>query len=127
MITTTQPRPAGRRGFTTIELLVCLAIIGILMTFLLPSVQHARESARQMTCKFNLRQLMLATQSFESAHRRFPIGVSHKAELLPYLEQTAAHRVLASGNEAHNSPGPPNIFWKDLFARPTQGELPPRR
>jgi prepilin-type N-terminal cleavage/methylation domain-containing protein len=61
-----------QNGFTLVELLVVIAVIGILIALLLPAVQAAREAARRAQCKSNLRQLALAVQLYESAHRHFP-------------------------------------------------------
>ena len=63
-----------RRGFTLVEILVALAIIGVLVALLLPAVQAAREAARQMHCSNNLKQLSLASLAFHENRGRFPPG-----------------------------------------------------
>ncbi len=62
------------QGFTLIELIIVMGIIAILVALLLPAVQQAREAARRTNCKNNLRQLILAIQSYEGLHSTFPTG-----------------------------------------------------
>lgn len=96
----------GRRrgGFSLVELLVVVAIIGLLVALLLPAVQAAREAGRRAQCASQLRQLGIAATSHATAKRHFPPGVeqwyfntavSHRgiplfAYLLPYIEQANA-------------------------------------
>src|SRR5438132_6135229 len=90
-----------RRGFTLVELLVVIAVIGVLVALLLPAVQMAREAARRTQCINHERQLALASHSFHDTNKNFPPGVyqlkfsaapqfrgvSLYVKLLPYLEQ----------------------------------------
>jgi prepilin-type N-terminal cleavage/methylation domain-containing protein/prepilin-type processing-associated H-X9-DG protein len=94
------------RGFTLVELLVVITIIGLLIALLLPAVQAAREAARRSSCRNNLRQLGIALHGYHGVHECFPPGYLATANtytyahwswatfLLPYLEQQSLYNVL---------------------------------
>ena len=61
-----------RLGFTLVELLVVITIIGMLVALLLPAVHSVRERARQTQCMNNLKQLSLAVVSYDSSKGQLP-------------------------------------------------------
>lgn len=96
--------PSG--GFTLVEVLVVITIIGMLVALLLPAVQAARETARRAQCLNHLKQIGLALHNYAAANATFPpsfclrpastLGTNNGSwsihgRLLPYLEQGSAY------------------------------------
>jgi len=119
MVPQSQDRVRSKSGFTLIELLVVIAIIGILIGLLLPAVQKVREAANRAKCENNLKQIVLATHSYESAMGYLPPQWMHDVsgwpnratstfwfEILPYIEQGAEFsQGLPTGNPLVASDG----------------------
>jgi prepilin-type N-terminal cleavage/methylation domain-containing protein len=86
-----------KSGFTIVELLVSISVIGVLIAMLLPAVQYAREASRRMVCSSRLRDLGLAATVYHDSMHRLPHGTelsrsrnpyrSWLSQLLPWLER----------------------------------------
>ncbi|MBN1393978.1 MAG: DUF1559 domain-containing protein [Pirellulales bacterium] len=95
------PESPPLHGFTLVELLVVITIIGILIALLLPAVQAAREAARRVQCSNNLKQLGLALHNHVNALGAFPglgaappTSFSILARILPYVEQRSLNDLI---------------------------------
>jgi prepilin-type N-terminal cleavage/methylation domain-containing protein/prepilin-type processing-associated H-X9-DG protein len=103
---------ARRRGFTLVELLVVMAIIGVLVGLIVPAVQRARESAARTTCANNLKQIGLSCHMLHDTYGHLPSGgwgwfwVGDATrdssprqpggwifQILPYLEQQSVYNL----------------------------------
>ncbi|WP_161967307.1 DUF1559 domain-containing protein [Fimbriiglobus ruber] len=97
-----------RRGFSLVELLVVIGVIGVLVGLALPAVQAARDTASRAACQNRLRQLGVGLHNYHSARGCFPYSsfgvnpaavgaatpdeiLSWMANILPYLEQQALY------------------------------------
>jgi len=94
--------PRERRAvFTVGELLVAIAIILVLITFLQPARSRARPAARKAQCRNNLKQIAIALHNYHDAHGSFPPAYiadedgrpmhSWRVLILPYLDQKALY------------------------------------
>lgn len=98
------PNCKPARAFTLVELLVVIAIIAMLVTLLLPAVQAAREAARTMQCKNNLKQMGLALLNYHDSLGEYPLGVyttgvgeegyGWATKLLPFMEEQGVYDLI---------------------------------
>lgn len=130
-----------RAGFTLVELLVVISIVGVMVALLLPAVQSARESARKVQCANNLRQLATASHNFVDTYNRFPPGyigelpvkagmdpawnsyIGHLVYLLPQLEQQSIYQQWCEKRDMGLDPKA-KVANDPLFMRWSTGSYP---
>ena len=116
-------RESANRGFTLVELLVVIAIIGILVAMLFPALQAVRQSARKTKCSANLRQVVLATLTFETSRQQFPAGDDGRGggyviPLLSFLKQEYLHEEAERSLEAGET-------WRERMIELSELEVEP--
>ncbi len=92
-----------RPGLSLLELLVVLAVVGVLFALLLPAIQAAREAARRASCASKLRQIGIALHAYSDKHGCYPFSSLSWTTggpwdtlvfLLPYVEQRELYNAL---------------------------------
>jgi prepilin-type processing-associated H-X9-DG protein len=98
------PKPNSGLRFTLVKVLAVLGLLGLLIAFLLPLNRSARPAAYRAQCVNNLKQIALALQGYEQAHKTLPPAYTVDAQgkplhswrtlILPYLEQEPLYRTI---------------------------------
>lgn len=107
-----------RCGFTVVEMLVVIAIIGVLAALLLPAVQAAREAARRAECSNNIRGLAQGAIAYATAKESLPplrkqitngsneVYLSWLVCLMPHIDQIGLADQIENDARTNSSPNP---------------------
>lgn len=114
MIRHRNKKPTVQTGFTLIECLVVISIVGILCALLAGAVQMARESARRIQCVNNLKQIGLAMHAYHADHGIFPNAITARrfsphVALLPHLELSNLYNSVNIDRDATGEETSPNF------------------
>lgn len=93
-----------RRGFTLLELIVVIAIGGLLLSLVASAIQSSRESARRMQCASHLRQIGIGVHEYQAVHGQLPCSG------LLGLKYLASHLGGRAGNWVPSTPPDPCLL-----------------
>ncbi|MGA2621839.1 MAG: DUF1559 domain-containing protein [Thermoguttaceae bacterium] len=133
---TTRPTGRPRQGFTLVELLVVIGVIGTLVALLLPAVFSAMEAARRGQCMNNMKQLSLGMAQYETNNRQYPYcwgyytsslgqapsttatlssttGVSWLTMILPYIEMNTLYQSIQFTDNNSSNPPMATLAYSD--------------
>lgn len=117
-----------RRGFTLIEMLVVIAIIGILIGLLLPALGAMRRKAREVKCKNNLQNLHKGLMLYrnEKDEDVFPARLTYLAreEMGAYVANAKIYICPFDSSRGKEGGKPPS--WPQQFAETDEPGAPPR-
>lgn len=107
-----------RAGFTLIDLLVSIAVMGVLISLLVPSLRSARESARRVSCASNIRQVGYALQMYASDYKgQLPPSLFYTTQSLSELspvQETLVLRVDGTERGFDRASGLAGVMWDGL-------------
>lgn len=137
------PAASLRQGLTIVELLVVIAVIGILVGTLMPTLQMARESSRRSACSNNLRQIAFAMVNYVDARKYMPgwrnsiknystvkaqsspsdAAVSWTIPILPQLEEPAVYQWYTVYEASPSVAATPPELRIQAYRCPSHGEV----
>jgi prepilin-type N-terminal cleavage/methylation domain-containing protein len=119
-------RKLSIKGFTLVEVMIVVAIIGLLAAIAVPNFVHARTSSQADACISNLRHIFGASQQWALEYRKAPSQVVTFSDIQPYLRNAVVCPAGGSGATFESSYSLTSVTNSPTCLKvPTAHELPP--